>query len=307
MAPIASSGRASNSSSTRMSGFERRPRRNTASSSRGERIGGLSRPRTPAISAAIAPATTARVRLRPQVLDAGGDHVQSVVRRLAAQPAHHLSDDPRLAALPGRPDGDVASTLLRILADDGGQHAVDQLRSRRVEVNLGVDRSVGREAAHWRFGMLSDACECRQAAPPPAPGWSSRPRRSRRALTLDDRLALLCEFTDLALNRNPELRRERPARTSVLARTNSAPLRRPRSRWRFGQRTGVDQVRLALQSRGESRQKIPDRQSIALSLHQDVRPFRLARHLESPRSRRRSPSVVISSPSRSRPFATASR
>ena len=59
MAPIASSGRASNSSSTRMSGFERRPRRNTASSSRGERIGGLSRPRTPAISAAIAPATTA--------------------------------------------------------------------------------------------------------------------------------------------------------------------------------------------------------------------------------------------------------
>ena len=45
-----------------------------------------------------------------------------------------------------------------------------------------------------------------------------------QALTLDDRMALLCEFTDLALNRNPGLGRDRHAqsiagRVRVLERT----------------------------------------------------------------------------------------
>ena len=59
--------------------------------------------------------------------------------------------------------------------------------------------------------------------------------------------------------------------------------------------------------RGESRQKIPDRQNVALSFHQNVRPSRSTGHLIDPRSRRRSPSVVINSSSLRRPFATASR
>lgn len=59
--------------------------------------------------------------------------------------------------------------------------------------------------------------------------------------------------------------------------------------------------------RAKSCQKIPDRQSVALSFHQDVRPSRFTRHLGNPRPRRRSPSVVINSPNRSRPFVTASR
>ena len=59
--------------------------------------------------------------------------------------------------------------------------------------------------------------------------------------------------------------------------------------------------------RGQPHEKIPDRRHVALPFHEDVRFSRSAGHLANLRSRKRSPSVVINSPSLSRPLATASR
>ncbi len=119
-----------------------------------------------------APDHHAGVLHRLQVLHAGRDDIQPPIPRIVPELPHRLPHDPGLPALPGRPDGDVSAAVLRPSApDQRGQHPVDQRRPRRVEVQVGVDGTVGGESAH---GPTGSSTNVRPLSP--HPGESARSR-----------------------------------------------------------------------------------------------------------------------------------
>ena len=154
--------------STRMSGFDPRSVRNTASSSSAEAIGPAS---TPQRARHVRGDAAGPPRRRPPPSSGAPRcwrRCPTPIPWIFPHPPQRLSHDPGLPALPGRPDGDVTPAVRRSSGpDQSAQHAVDQRRP-----------PVASSCSATRASSISPY---RESTRPPRHVWSTRrlPRAGR--------------------------------------------------------------------------------------------------------------------------------